>query len=263
MIYSGPPQNTFRKDIDSENVRLGHKLLKDNNVNPEHCIVHAPYIINLASPRAEVYELAIMFLKKELYRVHQLGLKYLVLHPGSGLTLSKEDGLKKIIDGLNKVFEDSDNGTSILIETMSGKGSELGVTLEEIQKIIEGVKHNERIGVCLDTCHLWDSGQNIEDPDQFLEEFEKYINFDRIKAIHLNDSKNVFGARKDRHENIGYGHIGFDILSKWVHNDRLKDIPKILETPYFDIGEKTSPPYKFEIEMFKTKIWNDFRNEKK
>ena len=259
MIYTGPPQNSIRKKIDSQNVIEAHALLKMNNIISENCIVHAPYIINLASPREEVYKLAVDFLKLEISRVKELGLKYLVLHPGSCLTLPRDEGTKKIIDGLNKVFENDNSNVVVLIETMSGKGSELGISLAEIKSIVEGVEKKNKIGICLDTCHLWDSGQDISDPDLFLKEFKKYLDIDLIKAIHLNDSKNVFGARKDRHDNIGYGNIGFEILSKWVHCQEFWNIPIILETPYFWFENKWKPPYKEEISMLKNNSFKDFK----
>lgn len=259
MIYTGPPQNSIRKPIDPNNVKIAHELLKDNNINLEDCIVHAPYIINLASPREEVYKLAVDFLKIEISRVKELGLKYLVLHPGSCLTLPRDEGIKKIIDGLNKVFENDDSEVVVLIETMSGKGSELGISISEVKSIIEGIVKKSKIGICLDTCHLWDSGQDISDPILFLKEFKKHLDINLIKAIHLNDSKNVFGARKDRHENIGYGNIGFEILNKWFHCKEFVGIPKILETPYFLHNDKSLPPYKEEIEMLNKSEFKNFK----
>ncbi len=261
MVYTGPPQNTLRKDIDKNNVEQAHKLMEQNGIDKSKVIVHAPYIINLASPKDDTYELAVSFLAKELKRVEQFGFKYLVLHPGSRLDLPLEDGIKKIINGINHAFKQVKNNVIICLETMAGKGSEVGSHFEEIKAIIDGVEDKSRIGVCLDTCHVWESGIDISDPKKVLKLFDEKIGLNYLYAIHLNGSKNGIGAHKDRHENIGYGPIEFDTIIKWCYCKDIEDIPKILETPYYDVNGKSLPPYKIEIEMINQKQWHDFKNE--
>ncbi|MDU2137895.1 MAG: deoxyribonuclease IV, partial [Staphylococcus warneri] len=192
-----------------------------------------------------------------------IGAKDIVLHPGSHVGAGAEVGIKKIIDGLNEVLT-NDNNVRIALETMAGKGSEVGRTFEEIAQIIDGVTHNERLSICFDTCHTHDTGYNIKDDfDGVLNEFDKIIGVDRIKVVHVNDSKNEQGAHKDRHENIGFGHIGFDALNYVVHHDTFKDIPKILETPYVGEDKKNKkPPYKHEIEMLKSQTFDPNLKEK-
>ncbi len=251
MFYTGAPQNTRRYDIDSNLTSLALEKMKSEGIDINKVIVHAPYIINLANDDESKYDFSINFLKGEVKRCEELNIKYMVLHPGSHVGLGIEKGIENIIYGLNLVLEESHDVT-ILLETMAGKGSEVGSNFEEIKKIIDGVTKKDLIGVCLDTCHLNDSGYDISNFDKVLDEFDKIIGLDYIKCVHVNDSKNVLGARKDRHENIGYGTIGFDNLLKVLYNNRLEDIPKILETPY--ISDKS--PYKEEIEMIKNKKFN-------
>lgn len=262
MVYTGPPQNTLRKEIDKKNVEQAHKLMIEKGIEPSKVIVHAPYIINLASPKEDTYELAVSFLIKELKRVEQFGFNYLVLHPGSRLELDLESGIKKIIDGINKAFKQVKNNVIICLETMAGKGSEVGSKFEEIKAIIDGIEDKARVGVCLDTCHIWESGIDIEKPEQVLKQFDKIIGLKYLYAVHLNGSKNPIGAHKDRHENIGYGPIKFQTIIDWVYCEELKDIPKILETPYYDVGDKSLAPYAIEIDMIKNKKWHDFKNGK-
>lgn len=261
MVYTGPPQNTLRKEIEKSNVEEAHKLMKENGMFPEKVIVHAPYIINLASPKEDTYELAVSFLTKELKRVEQFGFKYLVLHPGSRLDLDLEVGIKKIIDGINKAFMSVKNDVIICLETMAGKGSEVGSRFEEIKAIIDGVDDKSRIGVCLDTCHVWESGIDITDPSKTLKLFDEKIGLNYLYAIHLNGSKNLIGAHKDRHENIGYGPIPFQTILDWCYCKEIEEIPKILETPYYDVENKSLSPYGIEIDMIKNKKWYDFKKE--
>ena len=151
-----------------------------------------------------------------------------------------------------------DHDVRIALETMAGKGTEIGRSFEELARIIDGVTHNDRLSICFDTCHTHDAGYNIKnDFDGVLNEFDKIIGIDRIKVVHVNDSKNEQGAHKDRHENIGFGYIGFDALNNVVHHEAFKDIPKILETPYVGEDKKNKkPPYRFEIEMLKSQIFD-------
>ena len=252
MFYTGAPQNTNRCEIDDFKTLEAMKLMKDNDIDIKNVIVHAPYIINLANPKN--FDFSTSFLRQELERVDRLGVNYLVLHPGSHVGLGTEEGINTIIKGLNAVLESYKGNVMILLETMAGKGSEVGINFQELKQIIDGVKYSNRIGVCLDTCHLNDAGYDVSKFNDILEEFDKIIGLDKIKCIHINDSKNPINSHKDRHENIGLGTIGFDNLINIIYNEKLANIPKILETPYIN-GDY--PPYKFEIEMIRNKKFND------
>ena len=251
MFYTGAPQNTNRSPIDDFKTVEAMDLMKENNIDIKNVIIHAPYIINLANPKN--LDFGIIFLKEELERASKLGVSYLVLHPGSHVGLGVEEGIKNIIFGLNQVLEKYHGNTMILLETMAGKGTEVGRNFEEIKSILAGIKFSNKIGVCLDTCHLNDAGYDISNFEKLLEEFDKIIGIDKIHCVHVNDSKNEKNSHKDRHENIGFGTIGFDSLIKVIYHEKLKDIPKILETPYID-GD--FPPYKQEIEMIRNQKFN-------
>ncbi|MBR5290348.1 MAG: deoxyribonuclease IV [Erysipelotrichaceae bacterium] len=252
MIYTGPPQNTLRKPVEALKIQEAMQLMKTHGIPAENMIVHAPYIINLGnSVKQETYQLGVDFLKNEIQRVKEIGAKYLVLHPGSHTIAPFEDGMNQIIQGLNEVLCEEDD-VIICLETMSGKGSEVGFTFEQIQTMIENTKLSHKLGVCLDTCHIHDAGYDVSSFDQILNEFDRIIGLDRLKVIHVNDSKNVQGAKKDRHANLGEGHIGFDALCKVVHHPKLEHVIKILETPW--IGDEA--PYKIEIEMLKNKVYD-------
>ncbi|PTG23904.1 deoxyribonuclease IV [Staphylococcus chromogenes] len=251
MIYTGAPQNTRRKAIEDLNIEAGHAAMKEYGLS--NIVVHAPYIINIANTnKPEVFELGVNFLQNEIERTEAIGAKDIVLHPGSHVGAGADVGIKRIIEGLNEVLTNN-NDVHIALETMAGKGSEIGRTFEEISQIIDGVTHNERLSICLDTCHIHDAGYDVvNDFDGVLNEFDKIIGVDRIKVVHVNDSKNPREAHKDRHENIGFGHIGFDALNYVVHHPQFENIPKILETPYVGEDKKNKkPPYKFEIEAFR------------
>lgn len=245
MFYTGAPQNTNRCKIDSNLTKSAQKLMKENNIDINNIIIHAPYIINLANENN--MEFNIKFLQEEINRSNELGINKIVLHPGSHIGKGYEEGINNIIKALNQI--DFKN-IQILLETMAGKGTECGININQLKTIIENT--NEHIGVCLDTCHLNDSGIDISKFDEYLNEFDKQIGLDKIKCIHINDSKNPISSHKDRHENIGYGTIGFDNLINVIYNKKLANIPKILETPYIE----KNPPYKEEIEMIKTKEFN-------
>lgn len=251
MFYTGAPQNTNRSPIDDFKTVEAMDLMKENNIDIKNVIIHAPYIINLANPKN--LDFGIIFLKEELERASKLGVSYLVLHPGSHVGLGVEEGIKNIIFGLNHVLEKYHGNTMILLETMAGKGTEVGRNFEEIKSILASIKFPNKIGVCLDTCHLNDAGYDISNFEKLLEEFDKVIGIDKIHCVHVNDSKNEKNSHKDRHENIGFGTIGFDSLLKVIYHEKLKDIPKILETPYID-GD--FPPYKQEIEMIRNQKFN-------
>jgi len=258
MFYTGAPQNTSRSSILAELTTSAQELMKQAGIDLKNVVVHAPYIINLANENN--YDFSIRFLKEEIERCEQLGMSLLVLHPGSFVHLTKEEGIKNIIFALNEALKVSEN-VKICLETMAGKGSEIGSTLDDIKTIIDGVEKKDKILVCLDTCHLNDSGVDLTKFDDFLEEFDRKIGINKIGVVHINDSKNEIGEKKDRHENIGLGTIGFDTLLSIVSHEKLKNVPKILETPYISKDdtskEKVYPPYKFEIEMFRKKKYNE------
>lgn len=262
MIYTGAPQNTRRKNINDLNIEKGHKVMEQYGLS--NIVVHAPYIINIANTtKPEVYELGVNFLQNEIERTQAIGAKDIVLHPGAHVGAGANKGINQIIKGLNEVLT-HDHDVRIALETMAGKGTEIGRSFEELARIIDGVTHNDRLSICFDTCHTHDAGYNIKnDFDGVLNEFDKIIGIDRIKVVHVNDSKNEQGAHKDRHENIGFGYIGFDALNNVVHHEAFKDIPKILETPYVGEDKKNKkPPYRFEIEMLKSQIFDPKLKEK-
>ena len=255
MFYTGAPQNTNRIPLSKDLTIKAWNKMKENNINIKDVIVHAPYIINLANSEENKYQFSINFLKQECKRCEELGIEKLVLHPGSHVGLGEELGLKNIINALNEILPTTK--TNILLETMAGKGTELGKTLEQIKTIINGVKYLN-IGICLDTCHLSDAGYDMSDFDAFLKKLEDMELLNKVKCIHINDSKNPLGAHKDRHENIGFGYLGFDALIDIIHHEKLENIPKILETPYVD----EHAPYKLEIEMIKNKEFDKDLKEK-
>ncbi|MGX4669609.1 deoxyribonuclease IV [Cerasibacillus sp. JNUCC 74] len=262
MIYTGAPQNTRRKPIEELNIEAGREHMEENGI--EDIVVHAPYIINIGNTnKPETFNLGVNFLRSEMDRTFAIGAKQIVLHPGAHVGAGAEAGIKQIIKGLNEVLE-KDNEVQIALETMAGKGSEIGRSFDELAKIIDGVTHNEKLSVCLDTCHIHDAGYNvIEDFDGVLNEFDKIIGVDRIKVVHVNDSKNEIGAQKDRHENIGFGHIGFEALLYVINHPQLKELPKILETPYVGEDKKNKKaPYKYEIDMIRSGEFDPALKEK-
>lgn len=263
MVYTGAPQNTRRKDINDLNIDAAHKFMAENNIND--FVVHSPYIINLGnSVNPDTFELAVKFLSLEIDRTIAMGSKLLVLHPGAHVGAGEEIGIKQIVTGLNEVL-DANKDCYIALETMAGKGSEIGRSFEELAKIYDGVKLNDKLRVCFDTCHVHDAGYDIiNDFDGVIDQFDKLIGKDQIGVFHINDSKNPFAASKDRHENIGYGYIGFDALSNIVHHSDFVNVPKILETPYVPLPEdakKSLAPYKYEIAMLRAKTFNDMLRE--
>lgn len=261
MIYTGSTQSTSRSELRDECTYEAYKLMLENNIDSNNVIVHAPYIINLANRKDEdKYIFYCDFLANELNRCKKLGLNKIVLHPGSATTCTKEDAIKNIIDGINYVYNKTTD-TMILLEFMAGKGTEVGTSIDELKRIIDGINDKDRIGVCLDTCHMNDSGIDISKFDDFLNEFDIKIGISKIKCIHLNDSLNNIGSHKDRHANIGYGTIGFDNLLRVVYNDRL-NVPFIIETPYINRNTNESfAPYKYEIESIRNKEFIDFKEK--
>lgn len=256
MIYTGAPQNTVRVEINSDLTNRAIQLMKKNNINIDNVVVHAPYIINLASPDETKRQFALQFLNQEINRTEQLGIKKIVLHPGSHTGVGIDQGIQYIISGLNQALTENTK-TIICLETMAGKGTELGSTFNQLKQIINGIKYQEKIMVCLDTCHINDAGYNISDYVQVLEDFDSVIGLNKLGCVHINDSKNDKLSHKDRHQNIGFGTINFDTLIQIIYSEKLKTIPKILETPYVSKQpngkDRTYPPYKFEIKMIKNK----------
>lgn len=256
MIYTGAPQNTRRKPIEEMNIEQGTAYMKAHGLS--NIVVHAPYIINLGNTiKPENFSFGIEFLRAEILRAQALGATQITMHPGAHVGAGVEAGLARIIEGLNEVLT-KEQIPQIALETMAGKGTELGRNFEELATIIDGVKLNEKLSVTLDTCHIHDAGYNVkEDFDGVLAEFDQVIGLDRLKVIHVNDSKNIQGARKDRHANIGFGEIGFEALNKVVHHPQLAQLPKILETPYVGEDKKNQKaPYGFEIAMLKEKSFD-------
>ncbi len=254
MLYTGAPQNTRRKDLSELRIDEGWAYAREHGI--EEIVVHAPYIINLANTvKPETYELAVTFLEKEMFRAKEMGSRILILHPGSHVDAGVEAGTAKIIEGLNTILDQDETGILIALETMAGKGSEIGRSFEELRAIYDGVHKKEQLRVCFDTCHVNDAGYDlVGNYDGVLTEFDRILGMDQIAAVHVNDSLNPLGSHKDRHANIGKGTIGYETLHRIVHDPRLADVPKILETPYLCAeGEtkKTIPPYKEEIAWLK------------
>ncbi len=249
MVYTGAPQNTRRKDISELRIEEGHKYMEEHGI--KKLVIHAPYIINLGNTvKPETYTLAKDFLALEIKRTTAMGSDTLILHPGSDVGASRDEAISNIIGGLNEILT-PDTDCFIALETMAGKGSEVGSTFEELARIIDGVKCSDKMRVCFDTCHVFDAGYDIvNDLDGVLDEFDRIIGKERISVFHINDSKNELGTHKDRHANIGKGKIGFEAICKVVYHPDFIDVPKILETPYVVSAadpEKEEAPYKDEI----------------
>ena len=258
MVYTGAPQNTRRKDVSELNIEAARELMKEHGM--ANFIVHAPYIINLANTvKPETFELATEFLAKEIERTAAMGAEILVLHPGSHVGAGVEAGTAQIVKGLNEVL-DADTPVKIALETMAGKGSEIGRSFEELKAIYDGCAQADKLRVCFDTCHVNDAGYDlVHDYVGVLAEFDRIIGLDQIAAFHINDSKNERGAGKDRHENFGRGHLGSDALMQVIRDSRFENVPKILETPYIKDAEdpkKSYPPYKEEIAAIRELLHN-------
>lgn len=259
MFYTGAPQNTRRKDISELNIAPAWAYMQTHGI--DEIIVHAPYIINLGnSVKPETFELAVEFLAKEITRTIACKSHTLILHPGAHVGAGADVGTKQIIKGLNMVLT-PDTDCCIALETMAGKGSEIGRSFEELARIYDGVTCSDKLRVCFDTCHTNDSGYDIVDHfDDVIADFDKILGKEQIAVFHINDSKNPMGSAKDRHANLGFGEIGFDALSYIVHHKDFEHVPKILETPYIPdpVNKKKSyAPYKYEIEMLKKGKFDD------
>lgn len=252
MIYTGPPQSSIRVNINKLKINEFRKILDENNWFLDDVIIHAPYIINLANNDIKKRKYAIDIITNEVKRTAAIGAKHLVIHPGNAVNCSLQEGIKNISECINEIIDKTkDLEVIICLETMSGKGTEIGAKFEELANIINLVINKNRIGICLDTCHINDSGYDLTNIDNLFRHFEQSIPFSYLKVIHLNDSKNIKGSKKDRHENIGYGTIGFNNLLNFVYHPKLINIVKILETPWYD----NQPIYKQEIKMIKEKKW--------
>ncbi len=247
MLYSGAPQNTKRVDIEKLKILDAKSLMDENHISIENLIVHAPYLINLAnSVKLEVMDISKKMLVNEVYRTSQIGAKYLVLHPGSYTTTDLNTGIHAFEEHFNEIKNELESSVCICLETMAGKGTEIGKTFEELAILLEKSKY-DNMGICLDTCHIHDAGYDLNDFDSVLDEFDRVIGLKYLHVIHLNDSKNERGCHLDRHANIGVGKIGLENLLSIAYNKRLENIPKILETPYID----GKPPYKEEIKLIR------------
>ena len=264
MFYTGAPQNTRRKDISELNIDAAWEYMNTHSI--DGIIVHAPYIINLGNTvKPETFSLAVEFLAKEIERTISCRSHTLILHPGAHVGAGTEAGTAQIIKGLNEVLT-ADTDCVIALETMAGKGSEIGRTFEELARIYDGVTYNEKLRVCFDTCHTSDSGYDIiRRFDDVIREFDHILGKEQIAVFHINDSKNAPGAAKDRHENIGFGQIGFDALNYIVRHPDFENVPKILETPWIpspDDRKKSYPPYKHEIAMLRKGVFDPGLKEK-
>ena len=252
MFYTGAPQNTKRYPLDEALKDKALKMMQEHNIDINNIVIHAPYIINLANKANQ--EFGVSFLKQEIERAKTLGINRIVLHPGSHVGVGIEEGINNIAESLNMIPEIAE--ICLCLETMAGKGSEIASNLEEVKKIMDLVKYP--LYVCIDTCHLNDAGYDMSDFDSFLDKFDSIIGIPKIKCVHINDSMNPISSHKDRHANIGLGTIGFDNLMRVIYHEKLKGVPKILETPYTSVsGERLYPPYKFEIEMIKNKKFDE------
>ena len=264
MVYTGAPQNTKRKDIGELRIEEGWNYMREHGI--EEIVIHAPYIINMANTvKPETFELAVEFMNLEMSRAKAMGSRILIVHPGAHVGAGAKAGIAKIAEALNEVLN-RDSEVYVALETMAGKGSEIGRSFEELAQIYEKVACNDKLRVCFDTCHTSDAGYDIiNDFDGVMEKFDRILGKDQIAVFHINDSKNAPGAGKDRHENIGFGHIGFEALNRIVHHKDFENIPKILETPYVADAvqpKKSRAPYRMEIEMLRQGVFDPALKEK-
>jgi deoxyribonuclease-4 len=252
MIYTGAPQNTRRRAVDKLFIEEGKQVMAKAGIG--EIVVHAPYIVNLGSYKADTYRLAVDFLQEEIRRTHHIGVRNIVLHPGAYTEKDAEYGIARIAEGLTEVLEGTqETGVNIALETMAGKGTEIGRTFEELAQIIDKVALNERLTICMDTCHIHDAGYDVvNDFDGVLRQFDDVIGLERLAVIHVNDSKNPQGAAKDRHAPVGSGWIGFEAIANVVRHEALRDKPFVLETPWIGKTEATSRPmYEAEIALLR------------
>jgi len=242
-FFTRNPRGGKAKDLDPKDMEALMEYMTEQNFGK--LVAHAPYTMNLCSEKQETRAFGLEMLKDDLQRMEYLPGNYYNFHPGSHTGQGADRGIELIVEALNEAMWE-DMHTTILLETMAGKGSEVGANFEEIKRIIDGVKYKEHIGVCLDTCHVWDGGMDIvNDAEGVFKAFDEIIGLDRLKAMHLNDSKNPFSSHKDRHECLGLGSIGVEGLKNMVCSVHTRDLPMILETPTDNEG------YKKEIAMVK------------
>ncbi len=257
MFYTGAPQNTKRIPFERFNFEAGKELWESNGFQVSDIIVHCPYIVNPATPDLDKQVFTIDFLVQDIKRLHQMGIKYYVLHPGKYMDSDLITGIKNCAYVINQVIKlTNDTDVVICLETMAGLGTEIAAKFINLADIIHQIKEQKRIGVCIDTCHIWDAGYDIKDPDNVLKEFDDAVGLKYLKCMHINDSKNKLGCKKDRHQNIGYGEIGFDTLVKWIFHKDTNRVIKVLETPYVN----GKAPYGIEISMLKSKKFIDWIN---
>jgi len=244
QFFSRNPRGSSSKKTDIEDIEKMNKILEENNFGP--LLAHAPYIINLASYKPNIYGMAKGILKEDYEKLNKLGIPFFTFHPGNHVGKGIEYGIEKIAEALNEIIT-GDETTILLLETMAGQGTEIGKSFEEMKEIIDRVECNELLGICLDTCHIHAAGYDIvNDLDGVLEEFDNIIGLDKLKAIHLNDNMMDYGSKKDRHAKIGEGTIGIEGIKNIINHPLLKDIPFYLETPNELEG------YKKEIELLRS-----------
>lgn len=257
MVYTGAPQNTRRKPIDELNIPAGKAYMAAHQ--QKAVVVHAPYVVNLGNTtKPQNYAFAVEFLTAEVQRAAALGATQIVLHPGAHVGAGPDAAITQIAQGLDEILGAANAPVQIALETMAGKGTEIGRNFEELAAIMAATAHNDRLSVCFDTCHTSDAGYNIAgDFDGVLNEFDHVIGLDKLKVIHLNDSKNPQGSHKDRHTNIGLGTLGFDVLNGIAHHPQLRAVPKIMETPLIGPDRKHGVnPHGYEVAMLKAQKFN-------
>lgn len=262
MVYTGAPQNTRRKPIDELNIEAGQAYMAEHGL--QQIVVHAPYVVNLGNTiKPENYPFAVQFLREEVKRAQAIGASQIVLHPGAHVGAGPDAAIAQIAKGLNEIIT-PDQTVKIALETMAGKGTEVGITFEQLAQIIDQVNDNDKLSVCFDTCHTSDAGYNIAgDFDGVLKTFDDVIGLDRMGVIHLNDSKNPMGSHKDRHELLGKGTIGFEALNAVAHHPALTKVPKVMETPWVAVDKKHKlAPYGYEVEMLKQQRFDPQIEEK-
>ena len=243
QYFTRNPRGGSVKELNMKDVEEYKKIANENGI--EVILAHAPYTINVCSADEKIRKFGIETMKDDIKRLEVVGNSMYNFHPGSHVGQGSEEGIKLIIKALNEILTKKQK-TTVLLETMAGKGSEVGRSFEEIKAIIDGVELKEKIGVCLDTCHVYDAGYDIvNDLDWVLNKFDKIIGIERLKAIHLNDDKNPFESHKDRHEKIGEGSIGIEAFRRIINDERLENLPFYLETPNELDG------YEKEIKMLK------------
>ena len=242
-FFTRNPRGGKAKELDMDDVAALRELMSQNDFGP--LVAHAPYTYNPCSAKERAREFALEAMAEDLQRMEALPGNYYNFHPGAHVGQGADVGIQMIVDTLCQVMFEGQQ-TTVLLETMAGKGTEVGRSFEELARIIDGVEHDELLGVCLDTCHVWDGGYDVVgDLDGVLDEFDRVIGLDRLRALHLNDSKNPRGSHKDRHERIGEGCIGAEAFRAVVTNPRLRDLPMILETP------NELPGYAAEISLLR------------